>query len=424
MYLGIDFGTSGCRAIVIDQHNQVIAQARQGLPSPQQQQQKITQQVEVWITGLRALFEQLTKQIDLKSIKRLAIDGTSATVLTCDLSGQPFAPALMYNDSSSKDALSLIRRNCPTPEHLCMNASSGLAKAIQLTRHNPDTQQKILNQADYLSNYLCNRWGFSDQHNALKLGFDIKQDCWPEWISKLLPDNALPKVQIPGKVIAEVNPDIAAELGLSKHCQICSGTTDANAAFIATGCIQAGDAVTSLGSTLVLKILNTSQTEDLATGVYSHKLGQYWLCGGASNAGAGILRQFFSDQQLTEISKTINFHCASGLDYYPLSSQGERFPILDPNKQPRIEPRPESDSVFLQALLEGLSNIERMGYKKLTQLGAIQPQKILTTGGGATNIHWQKLRSKLLGIPVSQASQTEAAYGSAMLAHEGLARYL
>ena len=93
--------------------------------------------------------------------------------------------------------------------------------------------------------------------------------------------------------------------------------------------------VTSLGSTLAIKLLSTRRIEDSRYGVYSHRLDDKWLVGGASNTGGAVLRQMFTDDQLEKLSEKINSSEASPLDYYPLLSVGERFPVADPDMQPR-----------------------------------------------------------------------------------------
>lgn len=70
--------------------------------------------------------------------------------------------------------------------------------------------------------------------------------------------------------------------------------------------------------------------------------------GGASNTGGAVLRQYFTNDQLQQLSQRIDPDQPSGLDYYPLVNPGERFPVNDPALQPRLEPRPEDDALFLQ----------------------------------------------------------------------------
>jgi sugar (pentulose or hexulose) kinase len=79
--------------------------------------------------------------------------------------------------------------------------------------------------------------------------------------------------------------------------------------------------------------------------------GDSWLVGGASNTGGAVLKQFFSGEQLQQLSSQIDPSCPSGLDYYPLTKPGERFPVNDPQLQPRLEPRPAGDALFLQGEL-------------------------------------------------------------------------
>jgi sugar (pentulose or hexulose) kinase len=58
---------------------------------------------------------------------------------------------------------------------------------------------------------------------------------------------------------------------------VCAGTTDSIAAFVAAGVSHPGEAVTSLGSTLAVKLLSEQRVDDAAYGVYSHKLGEWFV---------------------------------------------------------------------------------------------------------------------------------------------------
>ncbi|GKC60177.1 hypothetical protein Tco_1087775, partial [Tanacetum coccineum] len=118
--------------------------------------------------------------------------------------------------------------------------------------------------------------------------------------------------------------------GFPKDCVLCTGTTNSIAAFLAARATQPEKAVTSLGSTPEIKLLSTTRIEDARFRVYSHRLDDKWLVGGASNTGGAVLRQLFSDEQLENLSKQIDPMEPSLLDYYPLPAEGERFPIGDP----------------------------------------------------------------------------------------------
>ena len=243
--------------------------------------------------------------------------------------------------------------------------------------------------------------------------------------SERLPQLPLPRVHLPGADIGRALSPLARKLGLSAAPVVRAGTTDSIAAFLAASAsaeaYAPGDAVSSLGSTLALKLVSRERVDDARFGVYSHWFGRFWLAGGASNAGGAVLRQFFSDEQLQRLSAQIDPDQASGLDYYPLPSVGERFPEADPRKAPVLTPRPAEPAQFLHGLLEGLARIEAAGYQRLAALGATPATQVLSTGGGAANTVYTALRSRALRLPVRAADQPAAAYGAARLACLGSA---
>jgi xylulokinase len=104
------------------------------------------------------------------------------------------------------------------------------------------------------------------------------------------------------------------------------------------------------------------------------------------------------------------------MDYYPLFKTGERFPYNDPNKKAILEPRPDSEIIFFQAILEGISNVEKLCYSRLKEIGGDYPNEIFTVGGGSNNDNWNKIRSKILDIKLVTPLSTQASFGSALIA--------
>ncbi|HEY9877737.1 MAG TPA: FGGY-family carbohydrate kinase, partial [Leptolyngbyaceae cyanobacterium] len=174
--------------------------------------------------------------------------------------------------------------------------------------------------------------------------------------------------------------------------------------------------VTSLGSTLVLKLLSETRIDNSQYGIYSHRLDNLWLVGGASNTGGAVLRHFFSDAELAELSTQIDTTQPSTLDYYPLLKPGERFPLNDPDLSPRLTPKPEDPVAFLHGLLEGIARIEKQGYALLETLGSTALRQVYTAGGGAQNPTWRTIRQRYLNCPMLTAQHSEAAVGTAKLA--------
>lgn len=412
-YLGIDFGTSGARAVAISPTNEIEAFEHVDFGDPPEETRAA-----VWRDALFEVISKLPSGIR-KHAAALAIDGTSGTVLACDEEILPAYPPLLYNDARATAEAAAIAR-AAGDSHPAATATSGLAKTLWLKNHLGIERARIfLNQADWLTGLLGSALPRTDYHNALKMGFDIVAKDWPAWVEYLANIDFLPQVVAPGAELGWVSPARARLLGLNTDCMLRAGTTDSIAAFLAAGVRQPGEAVTSLGTTLVLKSLSEKRVDAAEYGVYSHWFGNLWLVGGASNAGGGALRQFFDSQQLTTLSNAIKPAQASPLDYYPLPRPGERFPINDPALQPRLTPRPDDDVAFLHGLLESLARIEKQGYDLLKSLGATPISSVLTAGGGAQNAAWTAIRQRVLGIPVAAAPQTEAAYGTALLAAKG-----
>lgn len=417
LYIGIDLGTSGCRAAAIDEAGTLRGSAHVELcPTRFQNQHRIQDPFEWWSATLNVL-SRLFKSIPVQDVRALAVDGTSATVLLIDRNGRPRSVALMYNDDRCIEQSSLIARFAPRNSAV-HGPSSSLSKILYL-QHNAEVAgvRFIAHQSDWISGQLTRTFGVSDYNNVLKLGYDAARECWPSWLERVgINVGWLPRVFKPGASIATICSDLADRLGLRRDTIVCAGTTDSVAAFVASGAEQTGDAVTSLGSTLVLKILARQAIFESQYGIYSHRLDDHWLVGGASNTGGAVIRRYFDLQQIDRLSTQIDPQTDSGLDYYPLPCVGERFPISDPACQPRLEPRPPSDVQFLHGILEGIARIERRGYELLEQLGAPHPRSLRTLGGGARNATWSKMRQRLLNVPCMPARYPETACGTALLA--------
>jgi sugar (pentulose or hexulose) kinase len=416
--IGLDVGTSGCRAVAVDSVGQPLGETMVALPpSVCTSEGGAEQQPQDWWQAVQQLLAQLARHVQGFRPSALCLDATSATLLLCDPSGQPLGPARMYNDCQAREPAARIAELAP-PDCAAHGASSSLAKLLALKAHyQPQSTTLALHQADWLNGCLTGRFGVSDWNNSLKMGFDPLNLRWPDWLNGLdLAPIQLPEVVAPGSDLGPIQPGVARALGLPASLRILAATTDSTAAVLAAGARQPGDAVTSLGSTLVVKILAETPVVAPEFGVYSHRFGKQWLVGGASNSGGAVLRQFFTPEQLTALSCEIDPNRDSGLDYYPLPGRGERFPLQDPMLEPRLNPRPAADAVFLHGLLEGIARIEQMGYRRLHELGAPFPRQVLTLGGGADNPMWARLRERLLGVAVRPAEHHQAAHGAARLA--------
>lgn len=411
--IGIDLGTSGVRAALVDAAGDPVAFAAVPIAPARRREPQ------AWWQAAGEGLDALRGKAAFGSVRALAVDGTSGTVLPVDRAGTPLAPASLYNDPAPAAAVARIAAAAPE-DSAAHGAASPAAKALDWRGH--AGMAWVLHEADWLAGQFCGRYGVSDENCALKTGYDPRIRCWPAWLHAAGLDVAcLPRVQPPGAPLAPVRPEVAARFGLPRETLVASGTTDGCAAFLATGACGIGEGVTSLGSTLTIKLLSDRPLFAPHYGIYSHRLGDRWLPGGASNTGGAALARHFDAAALARLSAAIDPARASGLDYYPLPAPGERFPVADPAMPPRETPRPADDAAFLHGLLEGIARIEALAYRRLTELGAPALCSVRSVGGGAANAVWTALRARHLGVAMPPPRAQEAAVGVAGLALRGTA---
>ena len=397
-----------------DRTGALLAMSKAPIIAPLQDSGRSLQDPQIWWTAV----EQAFALLDLKNqnILALAIDGTSGTILAVDKNGEPLGLASMYNDLAERADVDKVSAAAPM-ETAARGGSSPLARALSMQKG----ATRILHQADWLAGQFSDRFDVSDENNALKSGYDPIARNWPSWIAGTGFDADLfPKVVPAGTATGTILPGIAEKFGLSKTLSIIAGTTDGCAAFLASGASEPGDGVTSLGTTLTLKLLSDRPVFSPEYGIYSHRIGDQWLAGGASNSGGGVLRKYFSGADIARLSELVDPNVPTGLDYYPLPQAGERFPIADPNFEPRLSPRPDDDRLFFQGLLEGIAQVEAQGYARLAELGATPLKSIRSVGGGAANGAWTRIRLKALGVAEKPSASEHAAMGTARLAWRGI----
>ena len=369
-FLGIDFGTSGARCFVIDASGKTLANSKAAYSSSEPNKLG-----SAWNDALFQLLDSIPEGIKSR-ISSVAIDGTSATTLLIDsTTGELIQPPKMYSEAQDPAIVQRVKAMAP-PGHTVTASTSTLCKVVTWDEAgiwqaaiSQGKSPLIVHQSDWLASILHGYRGVTDWNNALKLGFDPGNEDYPDFIAdqdfaSILP----PVVCAPGTPLAPITADIAAKTGLPSECIVCAGTTDSIAAFLAAmegAEVGLGQAVTSLGSTLAIKLLSETRADDAAYGIYSHRIGDSWLVGGASNTGGAVLRSFFSDAELAALTPRMDISKPTRLKYTVLPSKGERFPINDPDMEPCLGPRPEDDAVFLQGMLEAMAATEAAAYRRL-----------------------------------------------------------
>ena len=400
-YGGLDFGTSGVRISIIDFHKELVYSNSvpylYSFKNPNS-----------WINSCEKILDSIPLEVK-SNLNKLAISGTSGTLIACNLKGEPMGEAIPYNQACNENKI-LLESLSYGEDHLRTPYSS-LAKALNLI-DKYGTNILLRHQSDWITGWFLKDWTHGEEGNNLKLGWDINKGSWPTSFLNTSWQKCLPEIIKSGKIIGQVNSDLAKRFKLNKKLILISGTTDSNASLIAAS-LGKEDGLTVLGTTIVVKKIIDKPVKE--QGITIHRVKGDWICGGASNSGCGILSKFFSDLEIKELSRQINPSKNTSLNLLPLNSKGERFPINNSNLEPILGPRPVSDSLYLHALFEGLANIELKGWEKLGKLTGSLPKKIITIGGGSKNPQWRKIREKIINIPIVTSNKTTS-FGAALLA--------
>ncbi len=398
---GLDFGTSGARISIINENKELIY-------SNSLLYQDKFENPQSWLCSCEKLLINLPLNLKINLIK-LAVSGTSGTLTACDLEGIPLGKAIPYYEACHENK-TFIESITIEEDHLRTPYSS-LAKALKLI-NKYGLKIMLRHQSDWITGWFLKDWTYGDESNNVKLGWDLINGSWPKSYINTSFMKCLPLIVKSGQIIGKINSDLSEKLKLNSELLIISGTTDSNAAFLAAE-LNKQDGLTVLGTTIVLKKnINIPLKEQ---GITIHRIGENWICGGASNAGCGILSRFFSDSEIEELSRQINPSKKTNLNLLPLNTKGERFPENNPFLKPILRPRPVSDSLYLHALFEGLARIENKGWERLSEISGSRPRKIVTVGGGAKNASWRKIREQIINIPIVSSKKTTS-FGTALLA--------
>jgi sugar (pentulose or hexulose) kinase len=422
-FIGIDVGTQGARSVLLDTDGNLLSSSGKAFELNNQSLEE--QSTEGWWNACRQSLKELLSDVKAdvrKSVKAIAVTSTSGTVIPLDSNHKPLHPALMYSDKRSATEAAQCRQaalDTGRQGYTGFNSSSGLPKMVWFVRHFPDKASKIsswAHAADYITGRLSGSWAVTDYTNALKSGYDIREEHWPEYLWERLPlqEEWLPDVIPAGTPVGTLSADIAEELGLPP-VQVVAGMTDGCASQIAAGAVYPGDWNTTIGTTLVIKGVTRQPIEDPRQRLYNHRhpMG-WWLPGGASNTGADWITREFSED-LESLNEQAADLIPTGYLSYPLRRKGERFPFISPEAQ-GFEPNGLGRPERFTAGLEGVAYIERYAFEVIERLSGEKINAIYTAGGGSKSDIWLKIRSNVLGLPVYKMKYMTGAVGAAILA--------
>jgi sugar (pentulose or hexulose) kinase len=345
----------------------------------------------------------------------IAVTSTSGSLVLTDGRGVPVRPAIIYDDARAAEVASGLAE---TREEI--NSSYSLAKAAWVREKEPEVWarvQHILHPSDWLTGKLTGVFGTTDSSNALKLGYDVVSGRWTAAAHELgLSQDLLPWVVSPGAEVGTVSSEASRETGLPQGLPVLAGATDGMASLIASGAADPGHANTTLGTTIVWKVLSLTKPK-LGPGMYCHQHPSgAWAPGAASNSGPGNFQKDTSGATPEEMDRLASHNIPSPILCYLLGARGERFPFLNPQAEPFWEGEPQSPAGLRAAQLQSLAFVERWGYERLEECGVKVGDKVFSTGGAARSPVLSELRANVVRRNVVRCKYPVAAFGAAILA--------
>lgn len=430
LFMGIDVGTQGVRCVVSDADGQIAA--AHSVPfetlNIAQREGWYEQDPAHWISAakqaIRACTAALSKPEEIKSI---SIDGTSGTIVPLDKDMKPLSDGIMYNDPRAGAQAARIHESMGHIEKKLgykFGASFSLPRILWIHDEWPEIYEKtavFAHQADYIAGMLCGEYAVSDYSNALKTGYDLIDQKWPqEYASVLGLDlSKFPKIVGPGMPIANVSRAAAEELGLPASAVVTGGSTDGYASALAAGAVGAGKWASIIGTTFVLKGVTDKLIIDPNGSSYSHMLPSgEWLLGGAANLGGRVLNFARGEKSFDEMNEAARLLLPTGVRCYPLTGKGERFPFVHPDCE-AFYVGDVSGGKLYPAIMEGVGLAEKFAFEHMMRLGCDVSDTVYTTGGACKSELWLKIRASILNRRLMVPEVVDAAMGSALLAASG-----
>lgn len=433
MYLGIDLGTSGVKAMLIDGDQRVVgsatgkdvATARPHAGWSEQDPADWIRATEEAIAGLRA-----AHPAELSAVRGIGLSGHMHGATLLDAEDKVLRPCIMWNDTRShREAASLdadprfreITGNIVFPGFTA-------PKLAWVKNNEPDIFAKVrwvLLPKDFLRVWLTGEHlsEMSDSAGTSWLDTGARK-----WSSELLAATDLEERQMPGLVegtdaAGTLRPELAAKWGLGESVVVAGGAGDNAASACGMGTVREGAAFVSLGTSGVLFAANARYLPNPESAVHAfcHALPDTWHQMGVILSATDALNWHSrvtgaSAADLTkELGETLQ--APSGVTFLPYLS-GERTPHNDAAiRGAFLGLGHESGRVVLtQAVLEGVSFAIRDSLEALKSAGT-KLSRVTAIGGGSRSRYWLKSIATTLGLPVDLPADGDfgAAFGAARL---------
>lgn len=433
MYIGIDLGTSGIKAILLGDNAAVIDSASAELEVSRPQPLWSEQAPDHWWQALQSCMQQLAARQSLAGVKAIGLAGQMHGATLLDADNQLIRPAILWNDGRSFAQCQQLQQQVPALTQLTGNlAMPGFTapKLLWLRQHEPEQFNrvaKVLLPKDYLRFCLTGDFASDMSDSAGTLWLDMAKR---DWSDELLAACGLNRSHMPtlyegNQITGSLLPELAQRWGM-QQVPLVAGGGDNAAGAVGAGIVKPGQAMLSLGTSGVYFAVSDGFKANPQSAVHSfcHALPGSWHLMSVMLSAASSLQWYADNVAKTPVADLLdelqqaNVDAAQAPLFLPYLS-GERTPYNNPDAKGVWFGLSHSTSraALTYSVLEGVSFALAQGAAALHDSG-LQPDDINLIGGGARSPYWRQLLADVMQRPLSfrESGEVGPALGAARLA--------
>ncbi|BCH55494.1 xylulokinase [Agrobacterium vitis] len=432
MYLGLDLGTSGVKAMLIDADQTVIGSANGALTVSRPHSGWSEQAPADWIRATQEAIAGLKAQFsrELAAVKGIGLSGHMHGATLIDAQGDVLRPCILWNDTRSFKQAAALDAD-PRFRALTGNIvfpGFTAPKLAWVKENEPDIfakTAKVLLPKDYLRLWLTGEYLSEMSDSAGTSWLDTGKRAWS---SELLAATDLGEQHMPGLVegtaeAGRLRAELAADWGMAAGVIIAGGAGDNAASACGMGTVAEGHAFVSLGTSGVLFAANASYLPkpESAVHAFCHALPNTWHQMGVILSATDALNWYsgISGKPAGDLTNELgeDLKAPTGVTFLPYLS-GERTPHNDAEIRGAFIGlgHESSRAVLTQSVLEGVSFAIRDSLEALKSAGT-SLSRVTAIGGGSRSRYWLASIATTLGIPVDIPADGDfgAAFGAARL---------
>ena len=430
MYLGLDLGTSGVKALLIAEDQSVVASAHGDLSVSRPADGWSEQDPAQWIRATTSALNDMAGQTSLSSVKAIGLSGQMHGATLLDGSDQVLRPCILWNDTRSHEEAAALDAD---PRFRAITGNivfpGFTAPKLDWVRvHEPEVfaqVAKILLPKDYLRLWLTGEHVSEMSDAAGTSWLDTGARAWSDDLlaATHLDRSHMPSLVEGSAVSGDLRAELAQEFGLPKAIPVAGGAGDNAASAIGMGITEPGQAFLSLGTSGVLFVANETYLPDPETALHTfcHAIPDRWHQMGVILAATDALAWYgrLVGADPADLTSDLGDLKAPGKTTFLPYLGGERTPHNDALIRGAFLNLDHATdrAAATRAVLEGVSFAFRDSLEAMRNTGA-ELSDIVAVGGGSQSDYWLRLLASVLNLPISVAddSAVGAAFGAARLA--------